>query len=178
MPTGVYEHKPHSKETKYKIGMANRIALKGNKIWLGKKHTDETKNKISKNKKGKKPWNKGLKNWMSEEGKQRMIASKKGLIPWNKGKEFLAVKGSKNVNWKNGVTPINEKIRKSLEYKLWRAAVFKRDNFTCIWCGRMGKIHADHIKKFSDFPELRFAIDNGRTLCVDCHKTTETYGRK
>ena len=69
--------------------------------------------------------------------------------------------------------------RKTLEYRLWREAVFARDNFTCIWCfQRGGKLQADHIKPFALYPELRFALDNGRTLCEDCHKTTNTYGGK
>jgi ribosomal protein S27AE len=86
--------------------------------------------------------------------------------------------GSKSPTWKGGITPINKKIRNSTEYKLWREAVFKRDNWTCVWCGATGNIQADHIKRFSDFPELRFAIDNGRTLCIPCHKKTDTYGFK
>jgi 5-methylcytosine-specific restriction endonuclease McrA len=85
--------------------------------------------------------------------------------------------GEKNSQWKGGVTPLYKKIRKSPEYKLWRIAVFTRDNYTCIWCGkRGGKLHPDHIKPFAQYPELRFAIDNGRTLCVECHKKTDTWG--
>ena len=80
---------------------------------------------------------------------------------------------------KNGrKSPINKLIRRSLEYKLWREAVFKRDNWTCQFCGKRGngEIHPDHIKPFAFYPELRFAIDNGRTLCVPCHKKTDTWG--
>ena len=85
--------------------------------------------------------------------------------------------GEKSPRWKGGINPINNSIRKSLEYRLWRNAVFERDEYTCVWCKAKGvKIQADHIKPFSLFPELRFAIDNGRTLCVPCHKTTDTYG--
>jgi len=77
-----------------------------------------------------------------------------------------------------GKSTINNRIRKSKEYKLWRTAVFERDDYTCIWCGIRGNyLNADHIKPFALFPELRFAIDNGRTLCVDCHKKTGTWGR-
>lgn len=87
-----------------------------------------------------------------------------------------ALKGNLNPNWKGGVSSENERIRGSSEYKLWRTAVFQRDDFTCIWClQRGGELNADHIKPFALFPELRFAIDNGRTLCISCHKTTDTY---
>jgi len=86
-------------------------------------------------------------------------------------------KGFRSCLWRGGITPINRQIRRSFEYNLWRQAVFERDGFTCVWCGQIrGNIEADHIKPFAFFPELRFAIDNGRTLCRSCHRTTDTYG--
>ena len=89
----------------------------------------------------------------------------------------LRQKGEKSHRWKGGITPINKIIRNSLEYKLWRKSVFERDNYLCIWGGKEhgSDIQADHIKSFSEYPELRFAIDNGRTLCVACHKKTNNY---
>ena|SRR3990167_4679291 len=97
----------------------------------------------------------------------------KGNLPWNKGlKGFLA--GSKHANWKGGITTANTVIRRSAEYKSWVLSVFKRDNFTCKLCNRKdevsGRLNADHIKPFSLYPELRFDLNNGQTLCLDCHK--------
>lgn len=100
-----------------------------------------------------------------------------GRVAWNKGKKMPYYSGEKHWNWKGGTTQLRDKINKSLEYKLWRRAVYERDNYTCIWCGdnRGHNLNADHIKSFADYPELRFAIDNGRTLCEPCHRKTPSY---
>lgn len=182
MPKGIYKRTKlmrtgktkRSEETKKKISLLKM----GNKNNLGRIKSSETKLKISLSKTGKPAtWNRGL--IRSQEVKDKISKSKIGSIPWNKGKKFPQISGEKHPNWRGGVTSLNEKIRKSLEYKLWRTAVFERDNYTCIWCKEIGgNLNADHIKPFAYYPELRFAIDNGRTLCVPCHKTTETYGWK
>jgi hypothetical protein len=97
---------------------------------------------------------------------------------WKKTEEQLENKrGIKNPAWKGGITPINYKIRNSQEYTDWRISVFKRDNYTCQECNGTGiTLNADHIKPFALFPELRLVIENGRTLCVPCHRKTDTYG--
>ena len=165
MPTGIYNHKPHSKETKKKIGLSN----------TGKKRTLESKKKISNILRGRK---------LSEATKQKIrrnhtrywLGKKRGSPSEESRKKMsVAHKGEKSYLWKGGITSQNKVLRSCFEYKLWHKAVFERDNYTCIWCGTKGKINADHIKPFALYPELRFAIDNGRTLCVDCHKKTDSY---
>lgn len=111
--------------------------------------------------------------------------SRKCNADYRKSKEFrlnLSQKHKERVakglhnSWKGGVTPIHYKIRHSIEFKLWRESIFKRDNWTCQDCGvRGGKLHPHHIKPFATHPELRFELSNGRTLCVDCHKKTDSY---
>ena len=165
----------------------------------GYKHSEETKKKISESNKGnKRPHliernrtdlareisrqvGKANKGWHpSEEQKEKHRQAHLGLkrTELTKQKISLAQKGDKHWNWQGGITPEHQRLRLSREYKLWREAVFKRDDYTCIWCSqRGGELNADHIKPFSLYPELRFALDNGRTLCVKCHKTTDTYLR-
>lgn len=129
----------------------------------------------------------------SEEVKNRIRETcKKNCPGWTVGKprpvelrilhskKMRAIVASGKHNfWKGGIAQetrsFKANFQNTIEYRLWRTAVFERDNFTCIWCGARngnGKrvvLNADHIQSFSEHPELRLAIDNGRTLCRECH---------
>jgi hypothetical protein len=143
----------------------------GNKNMLGKHHTLESKNKMSSTKKGM--------IWSEEVCKQRSLF-RIGKVSFMLGKKQTEStrlkmseqkKGNKHWNWQGGKTSKKREIRNSFEYKLWRESVFKRDNFTCQNCTQNGgKLCSHHINNFAEFPELRFAIDNGITLCENCHK--------
>jgi hypothetical protein len=88
--------------------------------------------------------------------------------------------GKNNPNWKGGITPENDKIRKTIEYRLWRKACMIRDNFTDRITGEKGgRLVVHHINNFADFPELRTALENGITLSEKTHKAFhKEYGCK
>lgn len=96
----------------------------------------------------------------------------------------IAQSGKNSHFWKGGSTKESELLRASAKTKNWRKEVFERDDYTCQDCGAKNGngetvyLVAHHIKRWSDYPELRWDVDNGMTLCRECHKKTDNYGGK
>lgn len=121
----------------------------------------------------------------SEEERAKMAAAQIGhkASPESKAKMSASGKGKHSGSlchfWKGGITPINVAIRTSPEYASWRTKVFERDNYTCQECGAHSgightvKLEAHHIHEFAQYPEERFVVENGKTLCLECHGKTK-----
>lgn len=116
----------------------------------------------------------------SEEQKEKLSKALKGNIIKKSTRRLISekLKGKNHYNWKGGVTPENQIIRRSLKYRKWRTAVFKRDKYTCTLCGDKGYVQAHHRKPFSEYPELRFDVNNGQTLCKKCHADVDKHYRR
>ena len=169
------KNKPCSKKTKQKISIANKGKKRSQEVRKQISYnlsqrivSEETKKKISIANKGRvftKEWKKKISdaNKIALKGKKVSIETRKKMSEMRKGK--------KSHFWKNGITKQNTIVRQSLDYRLWREKIFKRDDFTCQKYGVVGcKLNAHHINNFAEFPELRFIIDNGITLSKKAHK--------
>jgi len=176
-----------SDEVRKKIGLSKL----GNANFLGKKHTEETKSKMRspKTDEHKKKLSIGKKGKTYKEiGRSPTSDSTRIKMSINNGQ-----RGDKSIFWKGGTTKIADSIRNSFVYRQWRSDVYQRDNYICQVCGkRGGRLQADHVKQFAvilnenniecveealDCEEL-WNINNGRTLCENCHKKTDTYLNK
>lgn len=150
----------------------------------GYKQTKEHKKNIKNSKKGKRTSiNTEFKKGHPQLSYKPALGKHWKLSKKIKKKSSESRRGDKGCNWKGGRTPKNKRIRHGIEFRLWREAVFARDNWTCQKCyikSGMGKtiiLHPHHINNFSKFPELRFDIDNGITFCKKCHRLFhEIYG--
>lgn len=131
--------------------------LKGHRL------SEETKRKISESHKGKRSGMLGKKH--TEETKNKISKNRIGKAT-----------GNDNGFWKGGTSKYFKEGYYSLEYKKWRVAVFERDCYTCQVCRKVGVyLTAHHIKCWAKYPQLRFIINNGITLCEACHSLTDNY---
>jgi hypothetical protein len=88
-------------------------------------------------------------------------------------------KGKNSPFWKGGKSSIYKRLRNSRKFKVWRKAVFERDDYTCQHCHvKGGYLEPHHIKSFTYFPKERFNVNNGMTLCRKCHLKTDNFGTK
>ena len=187
--TGIY-----SEETKGKM----RIAKLGHIAWNeGIPCTEERKEKIreankekhyspeTEFKKGEIAWNKNL----TKEVDERVRNISKSLKGNHNSRGTEFGKDSEHWNWQGGITPLAGRIRNCFKCRQWKSDVFTRDDFTCQDCGDniSGNLETHHIKSFSSILqkyeittleqalecEELWDINNGITLCEECHKKAE-----
>jgi len=171
-----------SAETRRKIS----LALKGRTYVV----SPETRRKISATMKGRKPPNLEFLHALPRTSEWRENISK-----GNKGKIVTEETRRKISEAKRDpIRPLYRAIRECYKSREWRKAVFRRDNYTCVVCkNRGGVLNADHfprrfvdILRDSNITTIERALDlndlwnveNGRTLCFECHTQTETWGNK
>ena len=109
--------------------------------------------------------------------KNKRFCSKVCYTTWQKGKEaYPNTVGKRGVKPRTALKNHREK-HGCVEDREWRTAVFERDNYTCQHCNQHGgRLQGHHIKPFKKYPELRLDVDNGLTLCVKCHRKTDSFG--
>lgn len=94
----------------------------------------------------------------SSETKMKISMSRKGKTA-----------GENNPAWKGGKRSADYIERRKFQRSIQKK-VFERDNYTCQLCTARGvDLQVDHIQSWAEYVELRFDINNCRTLCMKCH---------
>lgn len=100
------------------------------------------------------------------------MVNKKVISCGCKWKSRIKAKGDSHFAWNSNLSDEDRNNKRHIyHYNEWRFSVYKRDNFTCRACGskKSGNFHAHHILNYHNNPHKRVCIDNGITLCKDCH---------
>lgn len=118
--------------------------------------------------KGYPSWNKGMKGVYSMKHEGQF---KKGQPPFNKGLAHL--RKEKHPNWVSDRTKLVKDEKKHLDgrYREWMFAVKERDNWKCKINNSdcRGRLESHHILNWKEYPELRYDLNNGITLCHAHH---------
>jgi hypothetical protein len=99
------------------------------------------------------------------------------FVTWHRDSQFCSKQcadrykiGKRGGNYIDGKSLERDRARLSRQLLEWRKAVYLKDDFTCQICHKKGVIiNAHHLQSWTDYPELRFDVSNGITLCIDCH---------
>lgn len=175
-----------TEETRKKISLAN----KGTRVSVGRKVSLETRRKMSDAQLGEKShyWQGGKIEVVCKCGKvfdvyKYRVPGANGSVSCSRScakrgiklsietrkKQSDAHKGEKSYLWKGGITPFNKAERVKFQHGMQKL-VFQRDDYTCQLCGIKGvDLQVDHIQSWAEYVELRFSMDNCRTLCAKCH---------
>lgn len=105
-------------------------------------------------------------------GKKHSLETRKKISLNRRGKG----KGASQWKWKGGVTT-NDKLQRATFRITMQKSIFERDGYSCQLCGSKKDLQVDHIQSWADYVELRFSMDNCRTLCAKCHYKI-TFGRE
>lgn len=125
------------------IGCSNRSVA----LWLGR-HGIEARSTGSE---------KGHKRNSTDEVRRKHSAARRG--------KFI---GPDNPNWRGGIQ-LKRPERNRYPAKMWVKAVKDRDGWACVECKSTDRLHAHHIKRWQAYPDLRYEVSNGVTLCHECH---------
>lgn len=170
--------KKHSPETIEKM----RQAKLGKKNPMYGKHpvqviTDEAKRNMSKAQKKRFREQKHPRSGTthSEQSRKKMAKARTGKALSKKTRQKLSKihTGEKHWNWKKdrSLLKVSEKKHLDVQYREWMMNVKSRDNWTCRIDNEncSGRLEAHHILDWVNYPELRYSLTNGVTLCQAHH---------
>lgn len=94
----------------------------------------------------------------------------------DRAKVILAGKrGQAHPRWNPELADEDRKYARCPEHQAWSKQVLRRDKWRCVACGVGGSVHAHHLRSYRLHPEIRSDLNNGATVCPDCHRAYHSH---